>query len=302
MAFDIPATAKTSAPPPRRLRHRPTFAVIPVYRATLGAVRRNRGALLRALPLPAVIMGISEAAAPWTDGLLLAETTRLLVGALAYATFAVACQRIVLLGPASLPSRWGATVGRREIRYLLATAIVSALLLGPLLVASYFPIVYEISSRHRWVPGGEVLVLTGTVATTYLATRLMLIGPAIATDRLPTGFGEVLRWSRGCSWKLVGAFGAPPIVLGVAVAIVSMSLLQTAAWTPAWLVVLFGLLGGLMEYAMEAFMAALSSVLYRSLTRQAGLPAIEPAGQETAMTTGLRRSLGNRDGEVGSRA
>lgn len=141
---------------------------------------------------------------------------------LLFTVLAVACHRLVLLGPTastlSPALRWGARETRFLLRLLVLGVLYSVIQLAvTLVVLNFLTLSFRVMSRQPgsagmdvgWLRPGEYLALL--ISTSFLA-RLSLALPATALD-VPTSFREAWRLSAGNGWRLLVIVGVFPWLL-----------------------------------------------------------------------------------------
>lgn len=136
-----------------------------------------------------------------------------LLGFVIQAAISVVVHRTILLGPGSLPNRWGLFYSLREARYALALLLFSTANGG--LVG----LVQELLSSGWNFPVGPIglspAILLGVAAFAYPAARLSLVFPWIALGRWRDGLRS-WKQTRGNGWRLVLVLGGPILLLWLA--------------------------------------------------------------------------------------
>lgn len=213
---------------------------LPMVKVLLGAFVVpwwQRKAFVRALAVPVfALMLLTVAWEVVGSGLsgVINWVLYLVYGAL-FTWFAVACHRLVLLGPAALPQlRWS----QRQTRFLgwlvglyLVYAVVSILLMVLLGTLAANTIAVAASTS----PDGPVswfwwVQLLASIPATYLLARLSLVFPAVAVDH-PADLRRSWELSRDNGWRLAVVVGVLPWVLSSAPAMLyreGASLLELA--------------------------------------------------------------------------
>lgn len=169
-------------------------AVLPIVGTLIAAgvdVWRLRIHLLQALLAPAILL----LAFAWLPPLLL--PLRYAV----YAVFAITCHRIVLLGPESLPNRWGIYFSRRELRYALYALIVVVCLVSAFAVISLLSLLAA-PLLGQWA--GRELPLIVFAVLIYLFARVCILFPGTAVDQA---------WSIPACWTVTRGYGIRLTVL-----------------------------------------------------------------------------------------
>lgn len=184
---------------------------------------RHRQALFQALILPAVIqiaLLYAMMALTTPKSFHLGTMPLMLVYVVTTALFAVSCHRIVLLGPASLPNRWGLYATGNIARYfgyeVLLVVIGAALGLAIRMIGSFAMLVDErvtlTIERSLWL--AHLLEGLLIAAALYVFCRLCMVLPATAIERR---MGIEAAWisTAGQGWRLVIAvvLTALPLVL-----------------------------------------------------------------------------------------
>ncbi len=187
-------------------------------------VLANRVALVRGCVLPIAAIAICRypSFSPYLVPL------QLLIQALAGVLFSVTCYRILILGPGSIPNKWGVYFTRRELRYLTYSVALGLGAGGFLAV----PLVGVFFLGSTSAPG--VLLLTGIVVVlVYVSARLFLLLPGLAVDQAWT-LRACWATTRDHVWRLV----ALTIIAGLLVYLPHTALqhlLGSARSTAGWL-------------------------------------------------------------------
>ena len=194
-------------------------------------------AFLRICWLPLIILFLlnlifgtfGPGAASAEPAVVLAEVGRVLVNILAQTTVAavvlVAWHRVVMLGPEGHSGLLAVALGLREMRYLLAWLLLSVLFLVliilcfAVIVAIGFATLLGLKVGLTLLNASHLLYLGGTdhffilqlaslapafLLATYVASRLSLILPAMATDR-QRSVRRAWTLSAGNGWRLTVA-------------------------------------------------------------------------------------------------
>lgn len=242
---------------------------LPIAKVLLGAFVlpwRQRQAFAKALAIPALALVALTMVWQLAGSELSGLTNWLLYlvyGAL-FSWFAVACHRLVLIGPAPPELRWS----QRQLRFFgwlagvyliyVAISLLLTVVLGTL-AANTIDFGASTASRGPlgWFWWAQLLA---SIAATYFLARLSLVFPAVAVDHRVH-----LRWSwersKHNGWRLAVVVGLLPWVLSLVLAV----LYREGASVPELaLLVLLGVLVFVMEIA--AF-----SLSYRALSgKEAG--------------------------------
>lgn len=210
----------SSVPDPNRL------SVLRVMRDTLRIPAQHWREFLKPLALPAVAIAVLTLGWQLTRSQMPAVVSWAmfaLYGAL-LTVLAIACHRLVLLGPTPStlrpPFRWGA----RETRFigwlLVLGALYSVIHLTVVLVILNFTILPSFirmtaaqsassSPDMGWLKPAEYL---GLLISTYFIGRLSLVLPATALDATAS-FRRAWRLSARNGWRLLGVVGVFPWVV-----------------------------------------------------------------------------------------
>jgi hypothetical protein len=194
---------------------------LPITKVLLGAFVVpwwSRRALAEALAIPvgglvAVRMIYWHLGLDWT-----VTTTWMLwiVQALFWVLFAIACHRIVLLGPAEaamgLMPRWT----RREFRFAAWAFVTYAIATAGSWIATLVFATLILNIARSWVDPEFGLIVAKYAAgmvLTYLFARLAVMLPAAAIEAR-VGLGMAWRMTRGNGLRMLVIVGALPWILG----------------------------------------------------------------------------------------
>ena len=117
-----------------------------------------------------------------------------------YVMFATICHRVVLLGAASLPNKWGLFWSFRETRFL-GWLFVLALIAFLLSIPVYYLAALVQMTAPDWTPGWyttTIAMYLGLLLTAYIDGRIGLVLPA-------TAVGDRLNLTR--SWRITAENG-----------------------------------------------------------------------------------------------
>jgi hypothetical protein len=194
--------------------------VVTTLRTALEELTRSRAVLLRATLVPASILAVTEVVVqhlmeqPPASKSVMAYAYRTLllrfgvaipVSGVTAVLMAVACHRIVLLGPEALPSRWGLHWSARELAFLGRTFVFGGVPFAVVVMLSYFIMTID-RPDIGWITRAAYWLLT------YPIARLSLVLPSIATDQ-PMTFAESWRMSSGNGWRLTAVLVVGPACL-----------------------------------------------------------------------------------------
>lgn len=238
------------------------LSILGVYRDTWQALWRLRVPLLQALVIPALALALIETGLPfavdknqWHLALALLVVSIVLAG-----MFAVSCHRTVLLGPEHLDNRWGLSVGRPVLAY-----IVYLIGIGLLMVPIMLPlaILSGSSSTPPDTPTAEpamdltLLAAEGLTwaALFYVASRLGLVLPAAAL-RVPGGLAAAWDRSHRQGWRVTLAQGLPGLTVFLATYPLQWVAERSAGFAVLWLPVAT-LLGAVWVVALSCTFARL---------------------------------------------
>lgn len=228
----------------------PSLPILSIVFRAYGKVFGNLGAFLRAWLIPMLLMIAIDVLQGMTEPNMLTAVSFWLLEAPVYALAAIACHRIVLLGPDALTNPWSLHWSRRESSFFVWLVIfaimmyVSAILLT--LVVTMAPKT-AFGYRVEWLDNAIMII-----ALFYIYGRFAMVYPATALDErmilsqswlLTAGNGlrlaialllpivPVYLFAQALSWGLPagvmeysGAVYAPLQFVGIAVVIASLSL------------------------------------------------------------------------------
>jgi hypothetical protein len=184
---------------------------LPVRATIAGAYRIVFGNLgmfvvLAAVPM-ALSFGIQTASDAIIDAFGMPARVRLMLEEpfrwILWSVFAVAWHRFALLGRRDSASPVQFRFGRREIRYLVYSAIVAT----PLLIARVptMMIVHNLQQMAGWhAVGLGLIALTAIIGGIYLLLRVSFVFPSVSVER-PTGFRQSWRETRGATTRIFWA-------------------------------------------------------------------------------------------------
>lgn len=206
----------------------------------------QRVALGRALLLPGICLTILNLVSDRIDEAELSLLALVGAGSAAiYAIFAVVCHRVILLGPESLPNRWGLFLTEREGRFLIWVVLI-ALCAGAATVPAAIPIAIPMVILELEGLVADVAIWLATLPGFYLLARWSVLLPSIAID---DRFGMKEAWSltRGNGWRLTIALEIPIWVLWGAAQMLFLLPIEGFLWP--FLVVLGWMMLGAAEVA-----------------------------------------------------
>lgn len=172
---------------------------LPIFSTVFNAYLRvlgNSGALLRALLIPAALLVSIEIARELAGPSTLGSFVAWLFSVPPAALLAIACHRVVLLGPGSLESRWSTYWSERETSYAVWLLVFGVFVF---VAGAGLSIVFLMAPERVFgypVPWlGEVLAFLSVL---YLSGRFSMVLPA-------TGVGKQMYMSQ--SWYLTAGNG-----------------------------------------------------------------------------------------------
>lgn len=268
-----------------------TFSILAVFGAVFSELRDNAVALICALVVPSLLM---HAVAYGTAGLLAWHGEQsgafivvlgLAAGLLntgVYALFAVNVHRIVLLGPGSLPNRWGLYLSGSVVEYLiylvgLYVGMTVLVLLGGLVLAVV-----------GGAGGGTAVVwalgIVAALGASYGLARISMVLPAAAVDE-DTGFDWAWDLSEGTGVRLPVALACPSLACLLPIFAGYIALFQFLGPEPGAAVV--SVLEAPMNLLLTAVMVASLSCSYRALRPvRDGADGPPPPRPESVQRTG----------------
>ncbi|HXI04559.1 MAG TPA: hypothetical protein VNI57_15400, partial [Candidatus Saccharimonadales bacterium] len=187
---------------------------------TAGVIAAKRAALLRALILPATALTLFELLVDFRPESILLGLAVTPVDLIVTTVYLVSCHRIVLLGDAAIPNRWGVYFTERELRFLLWSLLLGVIMAGILLVALaiLFFVAFTLPgfAAYQYRAIG-VAVGAAFAVILYVDARLSLVFPVTAVGR-DASLRESWRLTSGNGWRLASILGiaAAPVFAIVA--------------------------------------------------------------------------------------
>lgn len=158
----------------------PSLPFVSIAFGAFEIIFRNFGALLRAWLIPVLLMIAIDALRGASEKNALTWFLFWLLETPVYALAAVACHRIVLLGPGSLTNPWSLHWSQRETSFFIWLAIFGVMMYVSNVLLSIVFVdmpMSAVGSRFKWLQGAFVLV-----ALVYIYGRFAMVFPATALD------------------------------------------------------------------------------------------------------------------------
>lgn len=178
-------------------------------------LNRNRSDLIKALIVPGIVLAAINVTHARMDGAIPSMLALSVVGLWFQSLFAVSCHRIILLGAATLPNRWGLYATPAVWRFFGAMlAMLLFFTIAFMIVFAFvFPVLGAVPPSMRGLVG-MVLVVLGAIAFFSAFARIVLLFPAIAIGS-GQRMSEVLDLARPRWIRLAVIVGVPAIVTGL---------------------------------------------------------------------------------------
>ncbi len=218
--------------------------ILYILRLAFGQVILHRVALLQGCAAPLVAMAVASFPSQAMPMRLFGLVASMVGGVM----LAVTCHRVLLLGPGSIPNKWGLYFAAREVRYIGYT-----LLLGLAGAGIFLPPVL-ITGKAGFNPLISGVVLVGmTVLLSYLSARVFLLLSGITVDVAWT-LRAAWATSGRHGWRLVVLFFVAGFLVSIPTVIASGLFLFTGSYV-AWLL-------GLPLKALSIYVVAVTAFAY----------------------------------------
>ena len=190
------------------------LAIRPIVVQAFVETGRHWRALFRALLVPAFLIAALPLAFDSNEETSGWSTLLWALSLLISAIYAVSCHRIMLLGEAALPNRYGIYWTQRETRFIgwsIVIAILAAFSFIPLGVVVGFDAFNALGESFNWLTW---LVIYAPAA--YVTSRVSMVLPATAIDLRPS-IEQSWNRTKDNGWRLTVALATPGLLSSIPV-------------------------------------------------------------------------------------